>query len=179
MLLRESPEEWTVLSLPAIAEEAAEIQIGQDKVHFRQIGDVLHPEREPLSILESYRAQMGSDVFAAQYMQCPVPRDGVMIKRSWPRRYDQLPKVNASRRILQSWDTATKDGEHASYSVCTTWRFQDGRYYLLDVFRERVDYPQLKAQAFSLALQIFQRIVLEDIMSLQKIIDLVARLESE
>ena len=53
--------------------------------------------------------------------------------------------------IIQSWDTATTDGEQASYSVCTTWLIHEKKYYLVDVLRERVDYPALKARAISLA----------------------------
>ena len=52
---------------------------------------------------------------------------------------------NSSAMIIQSWDTATKDSEQANYSVCTTWLYHDKKYYLVDVFRERVDYPALKA----------------------------------
>jgi predicted phage terminase large subunit-like protein len=53
--------------------------------------------------------------------------------------------------VLQSWDTATKVSGQANYSVCTTWFLQNKKYYLIDVFRERVDYPALKARAMSLA----------------------------
>jgi hypothetical protein len=64
-LLREQPGEWTVQSLPAIAEQEETIEIGEGKYHVRRVGDVLHAEREPRSVLQSYRAQMGSEVFAA------------------------------------------------------------------------------------------------------------------
>jgi predicted phage terminase large subunit-like protein len=148
-LVREAPEEWTVLSLPAIAEQEEEIDIGGPRPYVRHKGDVLHAEREPLSILQSYRAQIGSDVFAAQYQQAPVPREGVMIKRTWPRRYDRLPERNSSS-VIQSWDTATKETGQSNYSVCTTWYYHDKKYYLVDVFRERVDYPALKARAILL-----------------------------
>jgi predicted phage terminase large subunit-like protein len=146
-LLREQPEEWTVLSLPAIAEREEEIQISEQQTHARRVGDLLHAEREPLSVLESYRRQIGSEVFAAQYQQSPVPREGAMIKRTWPRRYERLPERNSSARIIQSWDTAIGGSEQANYSVCTTWLHQDRRYYLIDVFRDRIDYPTLKLQA--------------------------------
>jgi predicted phage terminase large subunit-like protein len=146
-LLREAPGEWDVLSLPAIAEQEEEIEIGGPQPHVRHLGDLLHEEREPLSILQSLRAQHGSDVFAAQYQQSPVPREGVMIKRTWPRRYERLPERNSSARIIQSWDTAIKGSDQANYSVCTTWLYQDRRYYLIDVFRDRIDYPTLKLQA--------------------------------
>jgi predicted phage terminase large subunit-like protein len=150
-LLREQPDQWTVLSLPAIAEQDQTIPIGEDQYHIRRIGDVLHEGREPRSVLEQIRHQSGSDVFAAQYQQSPVPREGAMIKRTWPRRYAQLPERNASAIVIQSWDPATKDSDTADYSVCTTWVYQDKRYYLVDVFRDRVDYPMLKARAISLA----------------------------
>jgi predicted phage terminase large subunit-like protein len=146
-LLREQPGEWTTLILPAIAEQEEMIQIGEQRYHVRRVGDVLHAEREPLSVLESYRAQIGSEVFAAQYQQSPVPREGAMIKRAWPRRYDRLPERNSSARIIQSWDTAIKGSEQANYSVCTTWLHQDRRHYLIDVFRDRIDYPTLKLRA--------------------------------
>jgi hypothetical protein len=45
VLLRGS-DEWTVLCLPAIAEQDEEIPIGNGKTHPRRAGDVLHPERE-------------------------------------------------------------------------------------------------------------------------------------
>ena len=150
-LLREQPDQWTVLSLAAIAEEGQTIPIGEDQHHVRRIGDVLHEEREPRSVLEDIRRQSGSDVFAAQYQQSPVPREGAMIKRTWLRRYDLPPTFDSSATISQSWDTAAKGGEQSNYSVCTTWLYQNNRYYLLDVYRERVDYPTLKTEAIALA----------------------------
>ena len=45
-------DEWTVLSLPAIAEQDEEIPIGNGQVHFRRAGDVLHPERQSREDLE-------------------------------------------------------------------------------------------------------------------------------
>jgi predicted phage terminase large subunit-like protein len=146
-LLREQPGEWTTLILPAIAEQEEIIQIGEQQYHTRHRGDPLHAERMPLSLLESRRAEIGSEVFAAQYQQSPVPREGAMIKRAWSKRYDRLPERNSSARIIQSWDTAIKGSEQANYSVGTTWLYQDKRYYLIDVFRDRIDYPTLKLQA--------------------------------
>jgi hypothetical protein len=108
MLLRSS-DEWTLLELPAIAEEEQVIAIGEDEYHVRQVGDLLHAEREPRSTLDSLQAQLGSDTFAAQYQQRPVPPGGGMVKRSWVMRYEDLPPRSASR-VIQSWDTASKEG---------------------------------------------------------------------
>jgi predicted phage terminase large subunit-like protein len=49
--------------------------------------------------------------------------------------------------IVQSWDTANKSGELNDYSVCTTWGVRDGRYYLLHVLREKLNFPDLKRAA--------------------------------
>lgn len=83
-LLRSS-HEWTLLELPAIAEEEQRVLIGDGKYHFRRVDDLLHPEREPLAVLERLKEQFGSDTFAAQYQQRPVPPGGAMVKRAWAR----------------------------------------------------------------------------------------------
>jgi predicted phage terminase large subunit-like protein len=98
-----------------------------------------------MSVLDSIRAQLGSDTFAAQYQQAPVPPGGAMIKRAWVRRYDQLP-TERDRYVIQSWDTANKEGGQNDWSACTTWLIYENKYYLVDVLRGRFDYPTLKAR---------------------------------
>jgi predicted phage terminase large subunit-like protein len=145
-----SSKDWTVLSLPAIAEEDELIQIGDGEFHPRRIGEALHPELQSLASLQRYREEVGPSVFAAQYQQCPIPPGGAMIKREWLRCYDCLPERNYRFRIIQSWDTANKDGLHNDFSVCTTWLVADDHFYLIDVTRGRYDYPRLKATAIAL-----------------------------
>jgi hypothetical protein len=145
VLLRGS-DEWTVLSLPAIAEQAEQIPIGNGQVHVRHVGDVLHPAREPRDVLESLRAQLGPETFAAQYQQQPMPPGGAVIKRTWVRRYDHLP---AFGEIIQSWDVANKQGEENDYSVCTTWRIDEKKYYLIDVLCGRFDFSTLRRRSLS------------------------------
>jgi predicted phage terminase large subunit-like protein len=136
--------EWTTLCLPAIVELAEAIPLSGGRMHVRAIGDLLAPEREPKSVLDDLRLQLGSDLFYAQYQQAPVPPGGAMIKRDWVQRYSDLP---AGDFIIQSWDTAAKGGPDNDYSVCTTWLFPDNcQFYLLDVWRCRADYPALKAK---------------------------------
>ena len=45
---------------------------------------------------------------------------------------------------MQSWDTANKATELSDFSVCTSWGIAGKHLYLLDVVRERFDYPELK-----------------------------------
>ena len=144
-LLENEAGEWTHLDLPAIALEPQEIPIGDDEFHPRNLGDVLHPERESRDLLLGrIKRTMGSETFSAQYLQRPVPEEGNMIKRAWLRFYDLLPERGPNDRTIQSWDTAMKPDERSDHSVCTTWLKMGGLYYLIDVTRERVDFPDLK-----------------------------------
>ena len=145
-------DDWTVLNLPAIAEVDEDIRLSATQVRHRRAGDVLSPEREPLWVLEALRQQLGSDAFSAQYQQAPAPPGGAMIKRAWIRRYAELPPQVDQYLTLQSWDTASKGGPDNDWSVCTTWTVtKDKRWFLVDVWRKRVDYPALKASANALA----------------------------
>jgi phage terminase large subunit-like protein len=47
-------------------------------------------------------------------------------------------------RIIQSWDTANKPSELADYSVCTTWGLKGPNFYLLNVLRKKLAFPDLK-----------------------------------
>jgi predicted phage terminase large subunit-like protein len=68
---------------------------------------------------------------------------------------------------FQSWDTASKLTEMADYSVCTTWGVgANGDLWLLDVFRRRLDYPELKRKVRELAqLHGVRMVLIEDCAS--------------
>ena len=151
-----------MLSLPAIAEQDEVIAIGEDQFHRRRAGEALHPELS-LASLRNLQRQIGSDVFAAQYQQCPVPPGGAMIRREWLRYYDCLPERTDRTEVIQSWDTAAKDGAQNDWSVCTTWMIVDDHYYLIDLTRGRYEYPRLRETAIELAKQYRpRRILIED-----------------
>ena len=154
-------DDWTVLSLPAIAMIDQDIPISRSEVHHRKAGEALSPEREPLRELEILKQQLGSDAFSAQYQQEPVPPGGAMVKRHWIKRYNELPLLSERLWILQSWDTASKGGHDSDFSVCTTWIVTSNKcWYLVDVWRKRVDYPRLKAAVEKLAIDFRAQCVL-------------------
>ena len=142
---------WTVLKLPAIAPEDAAIQISDHEFHERKEGELLHPAREDEQALEETKKTLGSHNFQAQYQQDPVPPGGYMIRRPWFKRYTKRPARERFTFTVQSWDTAMETGDHCSYSVCTTWGVLENRYYLLDVFRDRLGFPDLVSLAVRLA----------------------------
>jgi predicted phage terminase large subunit-like protein len=86
------------------------------------------------------------------YQQRPAAAEGVIFKRNYWQLY-RPPLTVALNRIVQSWDTAFKKGTENDFSVCTTWAVADNGYYLLHVWRERVEFPELKRVLASLAEQ--------------------------
>jgi len=140
-------EPWNVIRFPAIAEENEShvIQTPYGTRRFaRRVGEALHPQREPLEVLNHLREAQGEYNFAGQYQQAPSPLGGGMIKIPWFKTYtpEELPKD--FDLILQSWDTANKSTELCDYSVCTTWGILKDHLYLLHVLRQRLDYPDLR-----------------------------------
>jgi predicted phage terminase large subunit-like protein len=142
---------WNQLSLPAIADIEEKIQIGPDKVHIRHPGDLLHEEREAKAVLDRLRVELGSHRFSAQYQQCPIPESGEIIKWEWFQFYDELPKKQWGDKIIQSWDTALRAGTYNDYSVCLTFLVRGDDYYLIHVYRQKLNYPELKNAIISLA----------------------------
>jgi predicted phage terminase large subunit-like protein len=157
-------DEWEVLSLPAIADTDADIPLSASRFHHRKADEVLCPEREPLDVLDSMKLQIGSDAFSAQYQQMPAPPGGAMVKRHWVKRYSELPPASERLFTMQSWDTASKGGPDNDWSVCTTWVVaRKKQLYLIDVWRQRVDYPALKAKVLELAKRFgARRVLVED-----------------
>ena len=147
-------EHWELLAVPAIAEsdEVHAIATPYGRHHVtRQAGEALHPARESIARLKQLRATLPATVFSANYQQRPQPPEGAHIQRQWFKSYapDELPEDPDA--IIQSWDTALKTGEDNSFSVCTTWLIHKQHFYLLDVFRQRVRYNDLKRNAIQLA----------------------------
>jgi predicted phage terminase large subunit-like protein len=150
-LLREGG--WHHLDLPAIAEEDQEVAIGPGEPHRRKKGDVLHPAREPLAVLEAIRREMGSLTFSAQYQQRPIPLEGNLVKRGWIKWYEHAPNRDSGAQVVQSWDVASTTGSTNDWSVCTTWLVVKRNYYLLNVWRGRLEFPQLKRKLIDLAIE--------------------------
>jgi len=139
--------DWEVLSFPAIAESDVEYSFETafgTRKFARKAGEALHPAREPVEMLRAIEKQIGEYNFAAQYQQRPDPPGGAIIKKAWLKYYAVGSEPAKFEYVVQSWDTANKSGELNDYSVCTTWGVFKDRYYLLHVFRKRLNFPDLK-----------------------------------
>jgi len=130
-LAAENPQadQWEVLHLRAIED-----------------GQALWPARYPVSDLENIRSTIGSRDFAALYQGDPVQAEGNIIKREWWKYYNVRDEYT---RLVQSWDTAFKSGQGNDYSVCSLWGESDSHFDLIDVWRGRVEFPELERAVVS------------------------------
>lgn len=137
-------DRWEVLSLPAIAPQNESYNLQNGKVLMREQGEALNPKLESLERLKEIQNTLGNYNFQAQYQQNPIPEKGNVINFDWFKRYTELPKDEKGRpRIIQSWDTAMTEHDGSDYSVCITAQVINKQYYILDVFRKRLLFPDL------------------------------------
>ncbi len=131
ILASEDGSSWTVVSLPAEAEEGDPLG--------RAAGEALCPERYDLDALARIKIVLGSYSYEALYQQRPSPPQGGMLKRSWWRFYRALP--DHFEEAIQSWDMAFKDTAVSNYVVGQVWGRRGAEKYLLDQVRDRMDFP--------------------------------------
>ena len=166
-LLKENDENWEIINLPAIAESNDALG--------RQIGEPLWPEkynREALAILEKIE---GPRYWPALFQQRPVAEGGNIFKMEWWNEhfYTKQPQLLT---IGQYWDTAFKKNATSDYSVCVTaGRTVDG-IVILDVWRDRVEFPELVVMAKAKYAQYRpNRVKVEDAASGQSLIQALTR----
>jgi predicted phage terminase large subunit-like protein len=137
--LEREGEEWEIIDFPAILPS----------------GNPLWPEFWPLVELEALRNELPLSKWNAQYMQQPTSESGAIVKREWWKEWEHEnpPKCEF---IIQSWDTAFTKNERSDYSACTTWGVfyknenpEDAHIILLDAFKRRMEFPELKERAYS------------------------------
>ena len=110
------------------------------------------PEYWKLSELESVKASLSVQKWNAQWMQNPTAEEGSIIKREWWRVWDK-PYIPALDHVIQSYDTAFLKKESADYSAITTWGVfrlnedSEPNLILLDAYKERLEFPDLKRKA--------------------------------
>ena len=129
-------DEWEVIELPAIMPS----------------GKPVWPEFWKLEELLALKEELPVSKWNAQYQQQPTAEEGAIVKREWWRRWesDRPPQCDF---VIQSWDTAFLKHNRADYSACTTWGVwttEEGEtnIILLDAFKDRYEFPELKQKAY-------------------------------
>lgn len=124
---REQPGEYRRLRLPAIAEEPDEDYPDPDQLG-REPGQALWPQRWPLHRLEKRRVEQGEYYFNANFQQRPTSPQGTIFKRTWWKRWSQLPP--SFDFSCWSWDMSFKDKESSSFVVGGCWGRIGASFYL-------------------------------------------------
>lgn len=144
---QENPESipWHEVRFPAVMK----VQRDGEEVELS-----LWPEQWPLEQLKAKRAGMQPQFWAAQYQQEPTSEEGALLKREWWHIWqpDRPPKCDF---VVQTWDTAHETKTTNDYTACTTWGVwfdeSDGKnkLILLNAFKVRVEFPQLKQRVLA------------------------------
>ena len=105
----------------------------------------LWPERRTVAQLHRIRDQIGPYAWNSLYQGNPTDPAGAVFKREWftNNLVDVMPRVFDYRII--SVDGAWQTGVGADYSVIATWGKIGPDYYLIDLWRKRVELPDLVA----------------------------------
>lgn len=131
---RDGGEQWEHTHLPAINDQ----------------NEPLWPTRWSLPALQRIRAAVGSRAWAAQYQGTPTLESGSIVKKHWLLPYEVRPH---NLRVIQSWDTAYETAKHNDYSVCVTLGYNGYERFIIDVYREKLEYPDLKRMIRSMYLR--------------------------
>ena len=129
-------DEWEVIELPAILPS----------------GKPMWPEFWKLEELLALKDELPVGKWNAQYQQQPTAEEGAIVKREWWKIWTK-DRPPACDFVLQSWDTAFLKHNRADFSACTTWGVwtnEDGEtnIILLDAFKDRYEFPELKQKAY-------------------------------
>jgi len=104
--------------------------------------EVLCPKKWSIEQLIMDYLVSGSVMFRREKMNDIGAFKEAIFRRNWLQFYDYLPEVNYK---VQVWDTAAKEGEQHSYSVGATWGLGRRGLYVIDVWRQQVEYTDLRA----------------------------------
>lgn len=129
-----------ILNYPAIATN--------DEKH-RKAGEPLFPELKSLAFLKEKKSMMFAAYWEALYQGNPTITGGNIFKDNWWRwwsvRTTGLPHIQYKFIVA---DTAQKAKRENDWTVFHCWGYgHDGRIYLLDRFREKLEAPALRREA--------------------------------
>lgn len=161
-LMKEQPDDWLKISLPAIATEDEEIWLPDDTKRpawTRKAGEPLWPAKYGLDDLLAIQADMGGPDgywWLALYQQTPTPMGGGILKPELFRKFTlaadgylldappgpELVSTNALRRF-GTMDLATSVKTQADFTVLGIFGVHGPDLLLLDVLRGKWEGPDL------------------------------------
>ena len=131
-------EKWDSVIMSALCEDEENDPLG------RKEGEALWPEFYTAEALRDIKATRSARIWNCLYQSNPVNEGGGIVQNEWFRYWEQLPPENMVRRRFVSFDTANTANARSDYTVGTAWAETfDNKYYLVDIVRQRVEFPEL------------------------------------
>lgn len=116
-------EDFTVLCFPA-TDEAEKIPLWEERYNLKK--------------LMAIKKVQGPYNWNSLFLQRPSAKEGNLVKRKWFRYWNVLPEK--FDKVIQSWDLAFKEKKDTDYVVGQVWGKKGYDLFLIDQFRQRVDF---------------------------------------
>ena len=135
-VLSKGDKPWTVIKLPALAEDNDPLG--------RERGEALCPQMYDRDYLLRMKGSMSSAWWNALYQQNPQTEEGTLFKREYWQRYRTMP-ATATRGCITidtaGWTKPAADGHDSDHGVISVWRTDGLNFYVKDVYRGRWEFP--------------------------------------
>lgn len=138
-------DRWRFLNIPAQATD-------DDDVLGREPGEFMVSARgRTREDWERRKVQVGPRTWASLFQGNPTPDQSGVFPSDWPRYGHEVWTVNDQGqrlvpstfdRVIQSWDLAFKATDTSDFVVGQVWGLSNGKAYLLDMLRRRLDFTQ-------------------------------------
>ncbi len=132
---------WEIVKIPSIANKDVFFTINNNKYIFKE-GEILNSKLDTIESLLKLENAIGKKNYHAQYLQSPIDKSYNLISESELSLYTEIP--NLPSYFVLSIDSAIKLSTNSDYTVCTCWKIIKNKYYLIDLIRDKMDYPLLK-----------------------------------
>lgn len=124
-LMKEYPDDWTVINLPAIATKA--------DITGRKIGEALWEPKFGIKFLTQLKKDIGPRAFEALYQQNPSMEEGnIFLRKNW-KFYSEATLPIKFQEILISMDTNVEEGADNDETAIAVLGKKGADYYLLDM----------------------------------------------
>lgn len=107
-----------------------------------EAGELLFPKMFGESVLQQLQKDLGPQEFEGQFEQRPSPAGGLIFERAWWKYYDAPPAQ--FDELLISVDATFKDLKTSDFVTMGVWGRIGQHFYLLDMVRDKMDYPAAK-----------------------------------
>jgi len=142
-----SASNWTVVNMPALAEED---EVWMDGEHTRLKGQALYPDKYNEQELYEIWADIGDKFFYTKFQQDPSHESTAQVPRALWKTYkkEEVEPQNIITKI-NSYDTAETKLKSSAYTGKTTWgklRGDQQRVALLGAYKKKMEFTELVEQ---------------------------------